>query len=151
MHGILPEVVEITTYYKQQLRNNIILWRDLFRNALHSNVMLRFMVQAFQDPPLCSSTYKTKFNTHVGLFLFIPSSHPPLSLSAVMMLQCRFRQIRQMRPADAFIPRALVLSPVAIGKNVTLLQRMREWERKRTGAILHNISLYMMWGTPKSL
>ncbi len=33
MHGILPEVVGITTYYKQQLRNNIILWRDLFRNA----------------------------------------------------------------------------------------------------------------------
>jgi hypothetical protein len=23
---------------------------------MHSNVMLRFMVQAFQDPPLCSST-----------------------------------------------------------------------------------------------
>ncbi len=24
--------------------------------GIHSNVMLRFMVQAFQDPPLCSST-----------------------------------------------------------------------------------------------
>jgi hypothetical protein len=24
---------------------------------MHSNVMLRFMVQAFQDPPLCSSTH----------------------------------------------------------------------------------------------
>ncbi len=24
--------------------------------GMHSNVMLRFMVQAFQDPPLCSST-----------------------------------------------------------------------------------------------
>jgi hypothetical protein len=25
---------------------------------MHSNVMLRFMVQALQDPPLCSSTIK---------------------------------------------------------------------------------------------
>ncbi len=24
--------------------------------GMHSNVMLHFMVQAFQDPPLCSST-----------------------------------------------------------------------------------------------
>ncbi len=24
--------------------------------GMHSNVMLRFMVQAFQNPPLCSST-----------------------------------------------------------------------------------------------
>jgi hypothetical protein len=24
---------------------------------MHSNVMHRFMVQAFQDPPFCSSTY----------------------------------------------------------------------------------------------
>ncbi len=24
--------------------------------GMHSNVMLRFLVQAFQDPPLCSST-----------------------------------------------------------------------------------------------
>jgi hypothetical protein len=24
--------------------------------GIHSNVMLRFMVQAFQDPPLCSGT-----------------------------------------------------------------------------------------------
>jgi len=24
--------------------------------GMHSNVMLRFMVQAFQDPPLCRST-----------------------------------------------------------------------------------------------
>jgi hypothetical protein len=27
--------------------------------GMHSNVMLRFMVQAFQDPPLCSSTQST--------------------------------------------------------------------------------------------
>ncbi len=33
MRGILPKVVIITIYYKQQLRNNTILSRDLFRNA----------------------------------------------------------------------------------------------------------------------
>jgi hypothetical protein len=27
---------------------------------MHSNVMLRFVVQAFQDPPLCSSTLSTQ-------------------------------------------------------------------------------------------
>ncbi len=27
--------------------------------GMHSNVMLRFMVQALQDPPLCSSTIST--------------------------------------------------------------------------------------------
>ncbi len=26
--------------------------------GMHSNVMHRFMVQAFQDPSLCSSTYE---------------------------------------------------------------------------------------------
>jgi hypothetical protein len=26
---------------------------------MHSNVMLRFMVKALQDPPLCSSTFTT--------------------------------------------------------------------------------------------
>jgi hypothetical protein len=54
MHGILPKVVESTINYKQQLRNNTILSRALLRNA--QNVMLRFMVQAFKDPPLCSNT-----------------------------------------------------------------------------------------------
>jgi hypothetical protein len=34
MHGILPKVVKIAIYYKQQLRNNTILSRALFRNAL---------------------------------------------------------------------------------------------------------------------
>ncbi len=33
MHGILPKVVEIAIWYKQQLRNNTILSRDLFRNS----------------------------------------------------------------------------------------------------------------------
>jgi hypothetical protein len=33
MHGILPEVVEITISYNQQLGNNTIPSRDLFRNA----------------------------------------------------------------------------------------------------------------------
>ncbi len=33
MHGILPKVVEIAIYYKQQLRNNTSLSHDLFRNA----------------------------------------------------------------------------------------------------------------------
>jgi hypothetical protein len=28
--------------------------------GMHSNVMLRFVVQAFQDPPLCSSTVYTE-------------------------------------------------------------------------------------------
>ncbi len=63
MHGILPKVMEINIKYKLQLRNNNISSRALFRDAhfLHSNVKLRFMVQALQDPPLCSSTiYKEK-------------------------------------------------------------------------------------------
>jgi hypothetical protein len=50
MHGILPKVVEITFLYKQQLRNYTILSHDLL--GMHSIMMLRFMVQAFQDPPL---------------------------------------------------------------------------------------------------
>ncbi len=33
MHGILPEVVEITFKSEQQLRNNTILSHALFRNA----------------------------------------------------------------------------------------------------------------------
>ncbi len=33
MHGILPNVVEITIQYELQLRNNIILSRALFKNA----------------------------------------------------------------------------------------------------------------------
>ncbi len=40
MHGILPEVVEITILYKQQLRNNAIPSRDLFRNAQKCNAPL---------------------------------------------------------------------------------------------------------------
>jgi hypothetical protein len=58
MHGILPKVVEIAIKFKQQLRNNTILSRVLCLE-MHSNVMLRFMVQALQDPPLCSSTSLT--------------------------------------------------------------------------------------------
>ncbi len=33
MHGILPKVVELTIYYKQQLRNITVLSHALFRNA----------------------------------------------------------------------------------------------------------------------
>jgi hypothetical protein len=44
---------EITIYFKLQLSNSSILSRALLR--MHSNVMLRFLVQALQDPPLCSS------------------------------------------------------------------------------------------------
>ncbi len=33
MHGILPKVIEITIKYKQQVRNNTILSRALFKNA----------------------------------------------------------------------------------------------------------------------
>jgi hypothetical protein len=33
IHGTLPQVVEITIKFKQQLRNNTILSRALFRNA----------------------------------------------------------------------------------------------------------------------
>jgi hypothetical protein len=58
VHGILPEVIEITIKYKQQLGNNTILSRALFRNV-HSNVRRRFMGQPFQDPPLCGSTLLT--------------------------------------------------------------------------------------------
>jgi hypothetical protein len=37
--------------------------------GMHSNVMLRFMVQAFQDPPLCSSTKSSFLTFHLnGLF-----------------------------------------------------------------------------------
>jgi hypothetical protein len=38
------KVVELAIYWKQQLRNNTILLRALL--GMHSNVMLRFMVQA---------------------------------------------------------------------------------------------------------
>ncbi len=52
MHGILHIVVDLTIKYMQQLRNNTILSCTMFRNVyftVHSNVMLRFMVQALQD------------------------------------------------------------------------------------------------------
>jgi hypothetical protein len=32
MHGILPKGIELTIYYKHQLRTNIFLSRALFRN-----------------------------------------------------------------------------------------------------------------------
>jgi hypothetical protein len=51
--------------YKQQLRNNTILSRALFiRNAQF--VMLRFMVQALQDPLLCCSTNKNMLTSGRG-------------------------------------------------------------------------------------
>ncbi len=55
MQRKLSKGVEINIKYKLQLRNSTILSRALFRNAQY-NAMLRFMVQALQDPPLCSST-----------------------------------------------------------------------------------------------
>jgi hypothetical protein len=36
--------------------------------GMHSNVMLRFMVQAFQDPPLCSRTILTSCTRTVQYF-----------------------------------------------------------------------------------
>jgi hypothetical protein len=38
--------------------------------AMHSNVMLRFMVQALQDPPLCSSTIRKDHFVTYALSLF---------------------------------------------------------------------------------
>ncbi len=40
MHGLLPKVFEWTIQYKQQLRNNTILSRALFRNAQQFDAML---------------------------------------------------------------------------------------------------------------
>jgi hypothetical protein len=40
MDGILPKVVEITIYYKQQLRNNTIMSHALFRNAQQCDALL---------------------------------------------------------------------------------------------------------------
>jgi hypothetical protein len=37
---------------------------------MHSNVMLRFIVQALQDPPLCSSTDSSSFSTLMFIFKF---------------------------------------------------------------------------------
>ncbi len=68
MHGILPKVVEITIQCKQQLRTPFCHMLCL---GMHSNMMLRFMVQALQDPPLCSSTF---FNLFPCIFLTILDS-----------------------------------------------------------------------------
>ena len=38
--------------------------------GMHSNVMLRFMVQAFQDPPLCSRTLKVPKRENFSLAFF---------------------------------------------------------------------------------
>jgi hypothetical protein len=43
-------VVELTVYSKQQPFSHVLCL------GMHSNVMLRFIVHALQDPPLCSST-----------------------------------------------------------------------------------------------
>ncbi len=37
--------------------------------GMHSNVMLRFMVQAFQDPPLCSITKLCAWDTKLNISL----------------------------------------------------------------------------------
>jgi hypothetical protein len=52
MHGILLKVIEITIKYKQQLK--ITPFCHMLCLGMHSNVMHRFMVQAFQDPTLCT-------------------------------------------------------------------------------------------------
>jgi hypothetical protein len=38
--------------------------------GMHSNVMHRFMVQAFQDPPLCSSTFLNQYILIINSELF---------------------------------------------------------------------------------
>jgi hypothetical protein len=38
--------------------------------GMHSNVMHRFMVQAFQDPPLCSSTENSTFTTCIAWYSY---------------------------------------------------------------------------------
>ncbi len=67
MHDILPKVVEITIYYKQQLRNSICHMLCL---GLHINVMLRFMMQTLQDPPLCGNNDSFSFSTPMFIFIF---------------------------------------------------------------------------------
>ncbi len=67
MNGKLPKVVEITIFYKQQLRNNTIHMLCL---GMHVNVMLRSMVQALQDLPLCSSTDSSSFSTLMFILIF---------------------------------------------------------------------------------
>jgi hypothetical protein len=52
MHGIKPKVVEITIWYKQQTTP----FCHMLGLGMHNNVILCFMVQALQDPSLCSST-----------------------------------------------------------------------------------------------
>jgi hypothetical protein len=37
--------------------------------GMHSNVMLRFMLQAFQDPPLCSITKLCAWDTKLNISL----------------------------------------------------------------------------------
>jgi hypothetical protein len=82
MHGILPKVVEIsqiTTEYKQPLRNYT-SFCDLICLGMHSNMMLRFMVQAFQDPPLCSSTRPARSWFNLSFFLrFLIFLSPPFA------------------------------------------------------------------------
>jgi hypothetical protein len=47
---------------------------------MHSNVMLRFMVQALQDPPLCSSTLWTMWANNLAHHAEL--SHQELALNA---------------------------------------------------------------------
>ncbi len=59
MHDILPKVVEITIQCKQQFRTTPFC--HMLCLEMHSNMMLRFIVQALQDPALCSSTFLNLF------------------------------------------------------------------------------------------
>ncbi len=54
MHGMLPKVAKITI----SIRNNEgnVPFCHVLCLGMHSNVMFLFMVQALQDPLLCSST-----------------------------------------------------------------------------------------------
>ncbi len=72
MHGILPKVVEITIQCKQQLRTTPFC--HMLCLGMHINLMLRFMVQALQDPRLCSSTFFNLFPYFLYFLLTILDS-----------------------------------------------------------------------------
>jgi hypothetical protein len=61
MHGILPKVGISCNQGTRPFCHVLCL-------GMHTNVMLRFMVQALQDPPSCSSTSCTFIANH---FLYI--------------------------------------------------------------------------------
>jgi hypothetical protein len=62
------KVVEITTVFGINCNQGTSPFCHVLCLGMHTNVMLRFMVQALQDPPLCSSTSCTFIANH---FLYI--------------------------------------------------------------------------------